>query len=163
MTSRREKSYQYKESGLDTVYLLNAVTTQTCRTCGPRLFTLPMVGLHAAIAAALACKPQRLAPEEARFLRKAIGWAAGAYAARIGATPETVSRWENGKTPMGPQAERLLRLMAVHVLMIPGYSLVKIEDGHGIAQPTRLEFEHSAKGWAERKAGALGGRPRKRE
>ncbi len=31
----------------------------------------------------------------------------------LGTTPETVSRWENGRTPMGVTADRLLRLMVI--------------------------------------------------
>ncbi len=30
-----------------------------------------------------------------------------------GLAPETVSRWENGSAAMGPQADRLLRLMVL--------------------------------------------------
>ncbi len=32
----------------------------------------------------------------------------------VGVTPETVSRWENNQQPVGPVAERLMRMMALH-------------------------------------------------
>ena len=37
-------------------------------------------------------------------------------ATHLGATPESVSRWEHGRTPMGVTADRLLRLMVVVAL-----------------------------------------------
>jgi transcriptional regulator with XRE-family HTH domain len=157
------QSYRYSESGLSSVYLVKSIAKTACREHGAGVI-LPKLGhLHATIAAALASKPQRLAPEEARFLRKALGWSAIDYAKRIGATPETVSRWENGKTPIGPQSERLLRLLAVRHLMIPAFgtsTLEQIETGNGIATPTRLEFQHDSDGWTARKVGKLGGRPK---
>jgi transcriptional regulator with XRE-family HTH domain len=58
-------------------------------------------------------KDARLSGAEVRFLRKVLGWSASDFAAHMGATPETVSRWETDTTPIGPQADRLLRLMVM--------------------------------------------------
>jgi hypothetical protein len=43
-------------------------------------------------------------------------------ATHLGATPESVSRWQHGRTPMGVTADRLLRLMLV-VAQGTAYSL----------------------------------------
>lgn len=45
------------------------------------------------------------------FLRKYMGWASADLAHRIGVTPESVSRWENGHEPIGAVPDRTLRLM----------------------------------------------------
>jgi transcriptional regulator with XRE-family HTH domain len=45
------------------------------------------------------------------FLRKAIEWTAQESAEKLGVRPETISRWESGKEPIGPANEKLLRLI----------------------------------------------------
>jgi DNA-binding transcriptional regulator YiaG len=66
------------------------------------------------IARAVISKNDRLTPAEIRFLRKHLGWTGAEFAAHFGAARETVSRWENGSTPMGPTAERLLRMIVAN-------------------------------------------------
>jgi putative zinc finger/helix-turn-helix YgiT family protein len=80
--------------------------------CGETYTSIPAIeGLHRQIAAAVIRKKGRLAPAEIRFLRKWLGWSGVDFAKRTGTKPETVSRWENGRTLMGPQADRLLRVL----------------------------------------------------
>jgi putative zinc finger/helix-turn-helix YgiT family protein len=121
MTTRRE-NYQYTASGLRYVTLHN-VEVSRCPQCGETEVAIPQIeGLHRAIATALVRKATRLAPEEIRFLRKYLGWSGVDFAAHMGTTPATVSRWEQGKTPMGPIADRLLRLLVVTRAPVQEYS-----------------------------------------
>jgi transcriptional regulator with XRE-family HTH domain len=53
--------------------------------------------------------PVRLSAPEVRFLRNAVKMTGRQLAAALGLTPETVSRWENGKISVGEYTERLLR------------------------------------------------------
>lgn len=53
--------------------------------------------------------PVRLSAPEVRFLRNAVKMTGRQLAAALGLTPETVSRWENGKVSVGEYTERLLR------------------------------------------------------
>lgn len=65
----------------------------------------------------------------------------------MGVTPETVSRWENGREPIGPVADRLLRLMVVTKAPKRMYSieaLAGLEDGFGSA---RVRLSADADGW----------------
>src|SRR5262245_38550413 len=55
-------------------------------------------------------------PEKFDFLRKQLGLSGIELAAHLGTTPESVSRWEHGRTPMGVTPDRLLRLMVVVAL-----------------------------------------------
>ena len=48
-------------------------------------------------------KKRRLAPEEIKFLRKSLGWAGVDFAKHMGATPETVSRWETARCRWAPR------------------------------------------------------------
>lgn len=62
---------------------------------------------------AIVGKRQRLLSSEIRFLRKQLELSGIDLALHLGTTPESVSRWEHGRTPMGTTADRLLRLMVV--------------------------------------------------
>jgi DNA-binding transcriptional regulator YiaG len=82
--------------------------------------TAPIVpdinGLEAAVAVARATVPAKLSGKEIRFLRKALGLRATALAEFLDVTPETFSRWENGKETISNNPERILRLRVVHGL-----------------------------------------------
>lgn len=69
--------------------------------------------LHRAIARAIVEKPGRLTGPEFRFLRTTLGYQAKDFAPIAGASVFTVSRWEQGKEPIGPQADRLVRALTV--------------------------------------------------
>jgi len=150
--SRLEHSYRYAESGLPNMVLVDAVTITTCTKCGETYVGLQAIEtLHREIAHALLLKKGRLAAEEIRFLRKWLGWSGSDFAKRMGTAPETVSRWENGKTPIGPQADRLLRVLVSRsdqVMEYPDAVLEQIATDKGSAKPVTVQFKHEAKkGW----------------
>ncbi len=121
METRRE-NYHYTASGLPHV-TLQQVEVSRCPVCGETEVAIPHIeALHRAIAAVLVQKRARLAPEEIRYLRKYLGWLGVDFAAHMGVTPETVSRWERSTTPMGGQADRLLRLLVVNLAPGQEYS-----------------------------------------
>jgi DNA-binding transcriptional regulator YiaG len=89
----------------------------SCPRCGDsELAVSDIEGLHHAIARAIIVKRQRLMPSEIRYLRKQLRMSGVELATHVGATPESVSRWEHGRTPMGVTSDRLLRLMVVVAL-----------------------------------------------
>ena len=104
--------------------------------------------LHRAIAGAIVAKRPRLTPAEIRFLRKLLGWSGTDFAERVGVAPETVSRWETGAAPMGPTADRLLRLMVAFEKPVEAYSLDALKE---VAQdepvPLRLGMRADERGW----------------
>jgi len=105
----RKEAFRYDACGLPGVTLVG-VTVSRCPDCGEVEVTIPQIEkLHRAIAETLARKRKRLMPQEVRFLRKWLGLSGVDFADLMGVTPETVSRWEQGATPMGLVAERLLR------------------------------------------------------
>lgn len=73
-------------------------------------------GLEAAMAVARAMIDHKLNGHEIRFLRKALELKAVDLAEHLDVTPETLSRWENGKDAISTNAERLLRLRVVRAL-----------------------------------------------
>ena len=110
MTTGRE-NYRYQECGLRYV-TLKGIDVSRCSNCGNYEISIPRIEeLHRLIAKALIEKMSRFTGAEIRFLRKGLGLSATDFARRMGVTVETVSRWENDAAAIGPQADRLLRLL----------------------------------------------------
>ena len=147
MKAKSGKAYRYKASGLSNVFL-TGVEVRTCGACGEEEVVIPRIeALHRAIARAVIAKRDRLAPEEVRFLRKVLGLSGQDFAARIGVDPATVSRWENAKDPIGPIADRALRLMVAVTPPKSDYSIDELaEIGEG-STPVHASFAPSPKGW----------------
>lgn len=151
MKTKREKHYRYTECGLPNVIIGDAVKVATCARCGETYTSIPAIEeLHRQIAAAVIRKKGRLAPAEIRFLRKWLGWSGVDFASRTGTKPETVSRWQNGRTAMGPQADRLLRLLVARETPVMEYSvdvLAQVAADDGPTTPVRVEIEKGPRGW----------------
>lgn len=127
MKTARE-NYLYKESGLPSVTLVG-IEVSRCPSCGEHEAVIPRIEqLHRAIATAIARKAPGLTPAEIRFLRKCLGWSGADFAAHMGVSAETVSRWENDSAIMGSAAERLLRLANLTREPAGNYSLEVLKD-----------------------------------
>ena len=157
--TRRQKQYRYTECGLPNVVIDDVVRVTTCVRCSETYTSIPAIEqLHRQIAAAVIRRKGRLAPPEIRFLRKYLGWSSADFAKRTGTRPETVSRWENGRTLMGPQADRLLRLLVARETPVIEYSvdvLAQVAGDDGPTAPVRVELEKGPKGWTFRRGPAL--------
>jgi putative zinc finger/helix-turn-helix YgiT family protein len=148
MHTQRE-NFRYTSSGLPNVTLCG-VEVSRCPQCGEYEVAIPQLdNLHKAIAQALIRKSSRLTAAEIRYLRKYLGWSGANFASYMGATPETVSRWETGAEPMGAQADRLLRLMVVTRAPVTDYSLDVLKKIAKKTSPTpvRLGLKRDNKGW----------------
>lgn len=136
--------------------ILRDLATYSCPNCGEEEIAIPdLEGLNRVIARWLAEKPGRLTGAEVRFCRKVMGWSGRAFALLIAVTPETVSRWENDKEPIGSIAERLLRVLVTQkVAPITDYDAFErwmnqlaeqAGEGHVNAAPLYLHQESD--GW----------------
>jgi putative zinc finger/helix-turn-helix YgiT family protein len=113
LQKRKRAERAYKLAGVSNI-VLHDITVVTCPRCRLSEPVVPDVdGLTRAVAMAIVGKRHRLLSSEIRFLRKQLGLSGIDLTMHLGATPESVSRWEHGRTPMGTTAERLLRLMVV--------------------------------------------------
>jgi putative zinc finger/helix-turn-helix YgiT family protein len=148
MRTRRELVPFDKPIGLSGVRLHTLVAR--CPKCGAFEVLIPdLEGLHRAIARALVAKRPRLAAEEIRFLRKVLGWSGADFAEHMGTSAETVSRWEHGALPIGPQADRLLRLMVLTRDPIADYQRLDLLKTVARAKPAvvRMIARAGSKGW----------------
>lgn len=145
----KRENYRYDDCGLPYV-VLHGVEVSRCPKCGYEEVAIKSIeNLHKLIAWRLAEKDSRLTAEEARFLRKYVGYSSGDFAEVLGVTVETVSRWENGVRPIGPVHDRLLRMLAVSkepTCTYPIENLRRIDVTK--AQPERVDATESvANGW----------------
>lgn len=85
---------------------------EVCPNCGERYegIAAPEQTLQS-IGRWIAERPGRLHSSEVRFLRNAMAWSQEQLGMRLGVAPETVSRWENGRKPVGYQSELALRFL----------------------------------------------------
>jgi DNA-binding transcriptional regulator YiaG len=108
--------YQYRESGLDDVYLAGGYRKVDA---GGRSFVVidDIDGLHEAIGRFLIEETRRLTGAQFRFLRTELGLSQAALAHLLDVSEQSVARWEKGKTRrVDAAADRLLRLLyAEHV------------------------------------------------
>lgn len=123
----RKEDYDYGACGLP-VMLLH-VTVRRCPSCDETEVSIPQVEeLHRVLAEAVTRKTGRLVGAEIRFLRSWLGLSGRRFARRVGATPETVSRWENDKLAISCTHERLLRLMAAQRNFFAEYDIATLLD-----------------------------------
>lgn len=145
MTTKRE-TYRYVECGLPHV-ALHDIEVRRCPECGAHEALIPSVAsLHQLIARDVIEKAEKLSGAEVRFLRKHLGWSGVDFAAHMGVTPSTVSNWENDKEPIGPSADRLLRVMVAHGGAVQDYALAdlkKITDEKGPSREMRFRAKSS--------------------
>lgn len=116
--------------------LLDAEVWQ-CDACGEYEVVIPAINeLDRVLAHVVAGLPGRLVAGQIKFLRKHLGWSGSDFARHFGVTKETVSRWEHG-TPMGAQAERLLRVCATRLEPLEDYrELEELLDRQGQEAPS---------------------------
>jgi len=147
MKTRKEK-YRYDECGLRYVTLVG-VEVARCPRCGNFEISIPRIeGLHRLLAKVLIEKMTRFTGAEVRFLRKSLGWSGSDFARHMGVAEETVSRWENDAAPIGPQADRLLRLMVAQGRLTMNYATEKLARiNPKRATAARVEVKARNKQW----------------
>lgn len=104
------KSYHYKQCGLDDVYLLNGFKEKKT-PYGNGVTITDVDGLHRAIGYLLVRERKALSAKELRFLRKEMGLTQAELGLKIGQSDQQVARWEKGDCDIPGPAERLIRII----------------------------------------------------
>ncbi len=147
-TLSTKQRHRYREVDLPEVVLVG-IDVSRCPRCGDVRPAIPYPEeLHRLVAQALVEKRTRLLGEEVRFLRRMLAWPAKDFARHMGVSPETVSRWESGTMPIGPQADRLLRLLVVQgrlTIEYPLERLAALETDRAV--PARVEVRLGDQEW----------------
>jgi len=102
--------YHYKESGLDTVYLLNGY--EIVDTSGGKGVNIQDVeGLHDAIGRTIIEITKKLSGQEFRFLRTELLMSQAVLAKLLHVKELTVARWEKGQTKIPLSADATIRIL----------------------------------------------------
>ena len=149
--------YQYKESGLDNVYLENGYTVHQT-PYGEGVSIKNTEGLHKAIGRWLVSVPKPLNGAELRFFRIEMEQTQKHLAGVIGATEQTLRLWEKhrAKAIPGP-ADRLIRALYAEYIGGDGHvrkTLEKLADLDQLER-TQASFRATNNRWAPRTAPAL--------
>jgi putative zinc finger/helix-turn-helix YgiT family protein len=105
--------YEFKESGLSSV-VLQGIEIVRCKKCGNEDPIIPsMSDLMRLLAVCVIGKPERLAGEEIRFLRKYLRMTGEEFSRLLDVDKTTLSKWENDADKVGDQSDRLIRVMAL--------------------------------------------------
>ena len=105
------EDYPFKESGLSNV-VLKGIELARCEHCGNVDVTIPRLeGLLTALAIAIVKQPYPLQGEQVRYLRKYLGMSQLTFAEFLKIDKTSVSKWENDEDKIGPQSDRLIRLI----------------------------------------------------
>ncbi len=119
----------HQESGLGLPYPVTVVgAEEELDATGARVgVRIPDTeGMCAAVALARCRWPPALSGQEVRFMRRALGASSGGMARRLTISPETYSRWENGKQALSPSLDKLFRLVVAVEMQHNGHPLVDI-------------------------------------
>lgn len=100
--------------GLPYHVVVSGAPVHVCPNCGARYPGLraPQASLES-LARWIVQRPGRLQASEVQFIRHTLGWSQEQLGRRLGVTVETISRWENGKRPLGYQSELALRFLVL--------------------------------------------------
>lgn len=106
------KPYQYKECGLDDVYLLNGFTEHKT-PYGNGISIDKAEALHRAIAQHICADKPSISGKEFRFLRKLMDMTQAEMAILFGCDAQTIARWEKGEVKITGTIDRVIRMLAL--------------------------------------------------
>ena len=130
ITSFKNKPYTYDECGLDVI--IHGLTQFKCETCGEVYVSLPNIEKLHRVIGGFICSQRKslLTSAEIKFLRKDLHLKSKELASALGIRPETISRWENDKEPIGETQDRLLRSIYMNYASESANSVIC----HGVVQ-----------------------------
>lgn len=130
---------------------LVGVLVHRCSNCGEFEVELPRpAALSRTVALALVEKAGSLEAGEFRFLRKHLDLAAEEFARYLAVDKATVSRWENGRTPVPVAVDRVVRGLVRDLEPVPGWfgaALPRLAELH-TSGPMKLRVRNADGGWA---------------
>ena len=108
------RDYRFDEMGL--LVVLQCIEVVKCQNCGNVDPIIPNINdLMHALALAVICDPCKLNGDEFRFLRKYVGKSGEEFGKLLHLGKTHISKIETGVTPIGDQADKLIRFLVLHL------------------------------------------------
>lgn len=149
-----DNMYQYKECGLDNIWLVNGFTV-TEEGSRRAVAIEDVEGLHQAIGTWLALHKKTLDGREARYLRMEMGFSQATLAHLLGKNEQSIARWEKKKSgkneKIPPDSERMIRALYLetvgHDTPLKDFLqwLADLED----VDPNPRTFSETENGWEQ--------------
>jgi len=111
----KKRQYHYTMCGLDNVWLENGFELHKTEY-GDGVSIAHAEMLDSAIAEAIVCGAKPLNAKEFRFLRSQMDLTQLRLAGYLGCDSQTIARWEKGESDLNPAADRLIRLLYLHLI-----------------------------------------------
>ena len=109
------KEFRYIASGLDNIVLVGL--KECIDEDGDPCIEIPHITeLHRVIARGIVTRDHGMSGKELKFLRTEMGMTQAEVAKVVNREPLTIGRWERGEIEIDPNAEALLRLVAIERL-----------------------------------------------
>lgn len=143
-----KQPYQYKESGLDNVFLENGYRIEEDGS----IFIEDINGLHTAIAEKLVFAPRKLKGREIRYIRHYLDLSQKTLGEILGVDYQTVLRWETSKNKITNTAERFLRGLLYEVVNKNARFIEVMDtlsDLDNDREPQQIDFSHEETGWKQ--------------
>jgi len=139
--SSKVATYQYKESGIDNIFLENIpVYDCSCGISFASIFRVPR--LNELISKTLLKKPSLLKGNEIRFLRKSLYMSSKSFAEKLSIGKTTLSKWENDIQPHRVTYDKLIRLLYTVYKGIDGNEIKDILSIFDTIQIEDQDFEY---------------------
>jgi len=147
-------NYQYRESGLDNVWLESGVTVEIHPNYGELVSIKNVRELHRAIGLWLIMQPRTLTGAEFRFLRTELDMSQRVLGHLLGVSEQAMAKWEKAraKAVANRAAERLLRI--VYYQWVEGKSefstlLDRVTKLDAELAEAELHMKNAGDGWAK--------------
>ncbi len=123
--------YRYYDCGLDNVFIEGVSFVKA--DDGEDVVRIPNINaLHKAIALGIVIRKSMMNGSELRFLRTELGMTQAELAELIHRESLAVSRWERGENPIDPNAETIVRMLAIEKLSLNVEHDIKVISGWSI-------------------------------
>ena len=136
-----ETAYHYKESGLDTIWLVNGFARHQTGY-GSAISITDVRGLHKALAKMLVDAPRPLNGAEFRFLRNELELSQRRLGELLNCDEQALARWEKARTrPVKGAAERMIRALYIEFVKADGTVrrlLERLAELDAVAAPEKI-------------------------
>jgi len=144
----RRGAFEYTQRGLSGIWLEDVRIALCLRCRAEALVVDDPRALERALVSVIIQLPGPLRGAEIRFLRSAMHLSGIELSRLVGVTASVLSRWENDRSPIGPQSDRLLRILVARDDGLEGPAVAALLSvDRGGPRPKRTVIRYASGAW----------------